>query len=178
LFLSSWNFIHCGKAWDDECAAKARARNDFKTGYMIKQFNGLTTDEKELLLHVPALVSVLAASDDKGIDKAGKADAIKLAHLKTFTATAVLLPYYNEAEIDFKKHFEEIVKQYAPFDDVKREIMQKKIESVRVVIAKLNKGFGQALYASFSKYSEHVKKAQGSVLVDFLFPLPIPGLSE
>ena len=144
---------------------------------MITQFNGLTEDEKDLVLQAPALVSVMAASDDKVIDKAGKADAIKLAHLKTFTADGLLLSYYNDAEIDFKKHFEEIVKQFAPFDDVKRGQLQKKIESVKVIIAKLNKEFALTLYASLSKYAEHVKKAEGSVLADFLFPLPIPGLS-
>jgi hypothetical protein len=145
---------------------------------MINQFRGLSEEEKGRLLQAPELVSVLAASGDRQIDKAGKADAIKLAHLKTFTADALLLPYYNEVDINFKRHFEAIVKQYAPFDNKTREALRKKIESLNVIIAKLDKGFATTLHASLSRYAAHVKQAQGSTLVDFLFPLPIPGLSE
>jgi hypothetical protein len=145
---------------------------------MIKEFEKLTMEERALLLQAPALVSVLAASGDQAIDKAGKADAIKLAHLKIVTADAALLPYYKEVHINFKRHFEAIVKRYAPFDDRKRGALRREIESLNPIIAKLDTEFAKSLHASLARYEEHVKKAEGSVLVDFIFPLPIPGLSE
>jgi hypothetical protein len=145
---------------------------------MIKQFKNLTEKEKELLFKAPALVSVLAASRDHTISKAGKADAVKLAHLKTFTADPLLLLYYREVEKTFKTHFEAIAKQYAPFDDAKREELKKEIDTLNTVIAKLNKEFARTLHASLARYVAHVKKADNSVLVNFIFPMPIAGLTD
>jgi len=68
--------------------------NHIKIQIMIKEFEKLTMEERALYCS-PGLVSVLAASGDQAIDKAGKADAIKLAHLKIVTADAALLPYYK-----------------------------------------------------------------------------------
>ena len=49
---------------------------------MIKQFEKLTTEERDLLYKAPVLVSVLASCSFNEVNKSQKADAIKLAHLK------------------------------------------------------------------------------------------------
>src|ERR1035437_3216228 len=125
---------------------------------MIKQFEKLTKAEIELLLKAPILVSVLATSGDHEISKKEKAEAVKFAHIKTFSADPLLLPYYKEVEKNFIIYFEEIVKKYAPFDDVKREALKKEIDTLNTVIAKLDKQFARTLHRSLSNYAEHVKK--------------------
>ena len=65
---------------------------------MKEQFESLTEEEKRLLYKAPVLVSVLASCSLNEVNKAQKADAIKLAHLKTFTAAPLLLSYYAEVE--------------------------------------------------------------------------------
>ena len=65
---------------------------------MLDQLNKLSATDRELLLKAPVLVSVFAASRDNELSKKGKADAIKLAHLKTFTAFPLLQDYYAEVE--------------------------------------------------------------------------------
>ena len=145
---------------------------------MIKQFDKLTENEIELLLKAPVLVSVLAASGDHEISKEEKAEAIKLAHLKTFTAVSLLLPYYNEVENNFKTYFESIVKKYVPFDDFKREELKKEIGALNTVIAKLDKNFAEILHKSLSGYAEHVRKADRGFLLDFILPIPITGFND
>ena len=144
---------------------------------MIKQFEKLTKQEIELLSKAPVFVSVLAASSDREISNNEKADAIKLAHLKTFTAYPLLIPYYKEVEKNFKSYFEAIVKIYAPFDDAKREELKQEIYSVNALIGKLDKEFASALHTSLSEYAEHVRKADNNAFVNFVFPLPIEGLT-
>ena len=73
---------------------------------MIKQFENLAMEEQELLLKAPVLVSVLASCSFNNVNEIQKADAIKLAHLKTFTATPLLLPYYEVVEKDFEQQFD------------------------------------------------------------------------
>ena len=145
---------------------------------MITQFEKLSNEERELLYKAPVLVSVLASSSYNEVNKHQKTDAIKLAHLKTFTATPLLLPYYAEVEKTFKEQFEASVKKYSPFDDAKRNDLKKEIERVNRIIGKLDKEYARVLHHSLDKYSRHVRKAAHSVFQDFIFPVPIAGLTD
>ena len=82
---------------------------------MIKEFEKLTTEECKLLYKAPVLVSVLVSCAYNEVNVTMKNDAIKLAHLRTFTAAPLLLPYYQEVEKIFKEEFEKAVKMYFPF---------------------------------------------------------------
>jgi len=144
---------------------------------MIKQFENLTVEERNLLLAAPVLLSVLASCSDHGVNQGQKADAIKLSHLKTFTADPMLIPFYVEVEKNFKEQFELTTQEYLPLDEVKRRELQKKIGRIDVILGKLDKDYAKKLHRSFEKYERHVRKAGHSVFEDFIFPVPIPGLS-
>jgi len=145
---------------------------------MIPQFKKLTDQEQELLYRAPVLISVLASCSEKEINKAKKKDAIKLAHLKTFTADPLLIPYYTEVEKNFGTQFEAAEKQYCPFDENKRNELSNEIEHVNQIIAKLDPFYGRVLSRSFKKYENHVRRANHSVFQDFIIPLQIPGLND
>ncbi len=145
---------------------------------MIRQFEKLTVEERGQLLKAPVLVSILASSSYNKVNKIQKADAIKLAHLKTFTAAPLLIPYYIEVEKNFKEQFVATIKQYFPFDEVKRIALKKEIDTVNLTIEKLDKEYAQALNKSLEKYTNHVKRAAHTVFMDFIFPLPMPGLTD
>ena len=145
---------------------------------MIQSFEKLEKEEVELLLKAPVLVSVLAASGDHEISNLEKANAIKLAHLKTFTAEPILQPYYNEVEKNFKTNFDAIVNKYSPFDDAKREALKKEMVTLNTAISKLDNEYARALHSSLSSYATHVKKADKVFLENFLFPIPIHGLTD
>ena len=145
---------------------------------MNKQFEILTTEERELLYKAPVLVSVLASCSLNEINEVQKADAIKLSHLKTFTADPLLLDYYTEVEKKLKTQFEIIEKEYYPFDEKQRSALKEEICRVDQIISKLEKNLGQTLYKSLEKYGKHVKRATHTVFQDFIFPVPIPGLTD
>ena len=145
---------------------------------MIKQLEKLKSDELELLYKAPVLVSVLASCSFNKVNKIQKADAIKLAHLKTFTAVSLLVPYYIEVEKKFTELFDAAIDKYFPFDEAKRISLKKEMDKVNLVIEKLDITFARALHKSLKKYASHVKHSTHSVFVDFIFPLPIPGLTD
>ena len=74
---------------------------------MIKQFEKLTAEERSLLYKAPVLVSVLASCSFNEVNKSQEADAVKLAHLKTFTASPLLLSYYREVEKTLNKNLKQ-----------------------------------------------------------------------
>jgi len=146
---------------------------------MIEQINNLSQEETETLYKAPILLSVLSASWNHEISKKEKADMIELEYIKTFSAIPLLIPYYKEVEKKFKVYFEEIMNKYSPFDDAKRESLKKDIHSLNMIIAKLDKGFAQKLHTSLTAYAEHVKKAdENSLLMNFIFPIPIHGFTD
>lgn len=145
---------------------------------MIKQFKTLTPEEREILFKAPALVSVLASCSLNKVNEVQKADAIKLAHLKTFTANPILHEYYEEVDKTFETQFDLIVKAYSPFDENKRSDLKYEIERVNLIIAKLENFYGETLHKSLEGYANHVRKAAHSIFQDFIFPLPIQGLSD
>ncbi len=53
---------------------------------MKDHFEKLTEGEKQLLYKAPILLSVLTSCSPKEVHQGQKADAIKLSHLRTFTA--------------------------------------------------------------------------------------------
>jgi len=106
------------------------------------------------------------------------ADAIKLAHLKTFTADALLIPYYIEVEQVFKEQFEAIVKQYTPLDREKKYMLIKEIESIHPILKKLDNVYAHSLRQNLNKFARHVQHADRSVFEYFIFPYPLPGLTD
>lgn len=145
---------------------------------MINQFQKLTDEERALLLKAPVLVSVLASSSIGELNQTQKKDAIKLAHLKTFTADPLLLPYYHEVEKEFTRQFEEAVINYSPFDETKRSALKKEIDRVQQILAKLDPAYALKLNKSLQGYADHVKRSTHSVFQDFLIPLRISGLND
>ncbi len=145
---------------------------------MVAQLEKLDPGEQELLIKAPVLLSVLASCAEQVINKNQKADAIKLAHIKTFTAVPELQPYFKEAEKDFKEHFEQIAEQYYPFDNVHRNLLKLEIQKMQKIIAKLNPSYGKALSKSLERYTIHVKRATYSIFQDFIFPLAMLDLKS
>lgn len=144
---------------------------------MITQIENLTIEERELLLRAPVLLSVLASCSNHEINKDQKADAIKLAHLKPFTADASLIPFYVEVEKNFEQQFESITKQYSPFDEAHCSLLKQQVKNVYPVLKKLDRDYASKLLRSFEKYERHVKRAAYNVVEDFIFPVPIPGIN-
>src|SRR5437763_1648930 len=145
---------------------------------MIPQFEKLSLREQELLMKAPVLLSVLASCSERGINQKQKADAIKLAHIKTFTAVPELQPYFKEVERNFKEHFEEAAVRYYPFDEEHRRLLKGEIKEIQEIINRLNPAYATALGKSLERYVIHVKRATYSVFRDFIFPLAMPDLKD
>jgi hypothetical protein len=144
---------------------------------LISALEKLSTPDQDLLYKAPVLVSILAASTSNSMNKSQKVEALKLAHLKTFTARAELIAYYRVVEKNFSKDFESLEKRFYPFDKVNRKALQNELEKINVVINKLDKSIAEVLHKSLNEYADHIRKSGMGILDDFIFPLPIKGLT-
>jgi hypothetical protein len=144
---------------------------------MLK-FKNLSVQENMALLNFPAYISLLAANNDGILDEAEKKSALKLAHIKPFTCDPLLTEFYEETDKVFEKNIEQIDKDL-PQDKVSREIIIKsELLKLDVIVSKLGKEYMRAMHQSMKSFKDHVSKAHHNILVDFIFPLPMPGLTE
>lgn len=145
---------------------------------MINEFEKLRPEERALLFKAPVLISALVSSSYREVNQTQKNDAIKLAHLRTFTAPPSLLPYYREVDTLFKEELEKTLQEYYPFDEAKRAELQEKLEEANKVITKLEGSYAQVLHKSLESYASHVKKSTFSVFRDFIFPITYSRLND
>lgn len=145
---------------------------------MIEQFESLNEEERALLLKAPALVSILASSTDQEMDETEKADAIKLSHLRTFTADPMLRPYYQEVEKAFKAQLVELLQLHNPLNEYSRKAIEREIKNVNKLLGRLDKKFAEKLGKSLNSYAEHVNKSKRNFMEYFVLPLNIPGITD
>ncbi len=144
----------------------------------MKQFNNLSKQEKEELLKFPAYISLLAANSDGQLDKSEEKSAIKFSHIKTFSSDPLLTEFYKEADRVFKTNIEEIDKAL-PDEMKKREVVIKtELLNLDKIVLKLRQEYASIMHRSMKSFKDHVSKAHHNVLIDFIFPMPIKGLSD
>lgn len=123
---------------------------------MENQLKKLTNNERELLLKAPVLISILAASTDEKIDRKEQKEAIELSHLRTFTSSPILQPFYKEVEVVFKKNLEELLHKYEPFNVTRQNLIKSELKIIYNLLSKLDDKFEKELKESLESYRKHI----------------------
>jgi anaerobic ribonucleoside-triphosphate reductase len=144
----------------------------------MKQFKNLSQHDTDALLKFPAYISMLAANRDDTLDEEERKAAIKFAHTKTFSCDPMLADFYNEADKAFEANINQIDNDL-PKDLKSREAaIKNELLNLDKIVLKLGKKYARVMHSSMVSFKEHVSRAHHNVLVDFLFPIPIPGLTD
>ncbi len=143
----------------------------------MKQFSTLTKEDREALLKFPAYITLLAANSDGLLDKAEKKEAIKLEHIKTFSADPLLAEFYREADKVFRNNLEHLDKNLPQEKDRRETAIKNELMKLEKIVSKLGEDYTSAMHRSMKSFKDHVSKAHHNVLIDFIFPIPIKGLS-
>ncbi len=144
----------------------------------MKQFSTLTKDERDALLKFPAYITLLAANSDGLLDKAEKKEALKLEHIKTFSADPLLTEFYREADKVFKNNLETLDKNLPEGTESREATIKYELMKLEKIVLKLGDDYVSVMHHSMKAFKEHVLKAHRNVLIDFIFPMPIKGLSD
>ena len=144
----------------------------------MKQFSTLTKEDREALLKFPAYITLLAANSDGLLDKAEKKEAIKLEHIKTFSADPLLAEFYKEANKIFKNNLEQLDNNLPQEKDRRETAIKNELVKLEKIVSKLGEDYTSAMHRSMKSFKDHVSKAHHNVLVDFIFPMPMKGLSD
>jgi len=143
----------------------------------MKPFKELTESENNALLKFPVFISLLAANIDNKLDESEKKSAIKLSHIKTYSCDPLLSEFYKEADKVFEKNILQLDKDL-PIDKAAREAaLKKELMKLETIVLTLKEEHTTVMHRSMKSFKDHVSQAHHSVLMDFVFPMPIKGLT-
>lgn len=129
----------------------------------IKQFSDLSTQEIDLLLTTPALVTVLIAGADQNIDKKEKDWAAKLVHYRTFTTDARLLhTYYEEVSPRFEADLNGLVDGWNPESSPAK--ITESLSSLNEILSKIDAEYADLLKDSWRSLAKKIAEASGGFL--------------
>lgn len=140
-------------------------------------FTNLTKQENESLLKFPVYISLLAATSDSKLDEAEKKSAIKFSHIKTYSSDPLLTSFYQEADKVFEKNMLQLDKDLPVKKEERVAFIKKELMDLEKIVLKLGKEYTTVMHRSMKSFKEHVSKVHHSVFVDFIFPMPIKGLT-
>ena len=138
-----------------------------------KALTSITEDELNHLLDTPIWLSLLASFTNDGVvNPSEKADAVRLAHLRTFTSPKSLQEFYQKVDERFDKRFDALHSRLTMNNEHDKTLYIKaQIETGHKVLEKLDKDIASSLEESFSSFYEHVFKAEVSFFQFFALPI-------
>jgi hypothetical protein len=143
----------------------------------MKPFKELTESENKALLKFPAFISLLATNSDNKLDAVEKQSAIRFSHIKTYSCDPSLTKFYEEADKVFANNITQLNKDLPIEKAVREAALKKELMKLETIVLKLGEEYITVMHRSMKSFKDHVSQAHHSVLVDFIFPIPIKGLT-
>jgi len=143
----------------------------------MKPFKELTESENEALLQFPAFISLLAANSDNKLDVSEKQSAIKFSHIKTYSCDPLLAEFYKEADRLFEKNILQLDEELPKEKAAREAALKKELLKLETIVLKMGQEHITVFHRSMKSFKDHVSQSHHSVLLDFIFPMPIKGLT-
>ncbi|MDQ6758135.1 MAG: hypothetical protein M3004_14530 [Bacteroidota bacterium] len=143
----------------------------------MKLFKELTEAEKAMLIKFPAFISMLAANSDDKLDEVEKKSAIKFSHIKTYSCDPLLTEFYEEADKVFDNNIQQLDNDLPIEKEAREAVLKKELANLEKIVLKLGEEYSTVMHRSMNSFKNHVSHAHHSVLVDFIFPVPMKGLT-
>jgi hypothetical protein len=127
---------------------------------MIREFEGLTESETELVLKAPVLVCILIAGADGTIDRKEIKEAIAQTRKKN---VSMLSRYLEEVSQDFEDKLKILIQSY-PYESTQRSpIIIDELHQLNLIWAKLDKVFSVQFYQMLRGLAEKIAGSSGGL---------------
>lgn len=143
----------------------------------MNPIENISSKEYEALLKFPVYISLLAANSDSRLDKAEKKSAIKFSHVKTYSCDPLLSSFYKDAEKVFEQNMLQLDLDLPENSEERVAAIKKELSELEKIVTKLGTEFTAVMHRSMKSFKDHVSNVHHNVLVDFVFPVPIKGLT-
>lgn len=131
---------------------------------MLEQFESLSTADRQVMMDVIPLVTILISGADGKIDSREKKWAEKMTEIRSYTADKPLLPYYQEVGKTFNDRMNELLSELPAGQEERQIAISDRLAKLNDVFPKLDSYYARNFYNSILSFSEHVAKSSGGFL--------------
>jgi len=137
-----------------------------------KAFQNIRADEFNELLDVPVWLALLAAYEGDGIiSENEKAEAVKLAHMRTYTAPKSLQEFYRLVDGRFAQRFEQLDHRLPTDIENKKVYIRAQVHHANDLLNKLDLDIASGLQKSLASFYKHVFNSDKSFFQYFALPV-------
>ena len=138
-----------------------------------KAFEGLTDAELNQLLDAPVWLSLLAAyTGDGKVSEDERAEAVKLAHLRTFTTPKNLREFYEKVDQRFEQRFDALNNRLPEKHEDRIKYLEAQVKHCHKLLEeKVDQDLAADIEESLESFYRHVFKADTSFFQYFAFPI-------
>lgn len=131
---------------------------------MIEGFKHLTSEEFDLLVEAPALVTVLVGASDGDLDREERTWSEKMLRARTYTNPKSLNDFYRVAAEGFWAKIHGIMAHYPPETAERNAALAQRLTELNPVLAKLEPNIASHLYHGLLRLAHEVAEASGGFL--------------
>ncbi len=131
---------------------------------MLKQFESLSGDDRQIMMDTIPLVTILIAGADGEIDKKEKEKATRIQKVRTYDASKELLPYYKEVGKTFNERLNDLLAELPAGLDERQQEISNRLAKLNGVFTKIDAFYAKSFYESIRSFAEHVAKSSGGIL--------------
>ncbi len=137
-----------------------------------KAFQKLTDQEFTQLIDTPIWMSLLAAyAGDGKVSEDERAEAVRLAHLRTFTSPKSLRGFYEKVDEKFAERFDILDKRVPDVKKDKIVYIEAQVKKSHALLEKIDEDLAADLEESLESFYKHVFNADKSFFQYFALPI-------
>ena len=144
----------------------------------MNHFKDISTKENKMLLRFPAYISMLALSYDDKLDYDKKKSAFKSGYIKNYFSDPLLSEFYKEADLKYQANIQQLDKDLPKEKERREAAIIKELSNLEKIVSRLERDYSSIMNRSMKSFKNHVSRACHDVLLDFVFPIPIPILTQ
>lgn len=141
-------------------------------------FENLSKADQKEFLKFPAYISLLAANKDGIVDQQEIKTAIDFDHMKTYTCNPMLSGFYEKADQVFKDNIVELDSELPKGKEDRDNTLMSKLGTLEKMLLKFDKVYAATMHQSMKSFKEHVSATHQNFLENFIFPIPIKGITD
>ncbi|MEZ4804057.1 MAG: hypothetical protein R2852_00830 [Bacteroidia bacterium] len=126
---------------------------------MLSKIENLTSDEQQLVLNAPVLVSALVAGADGEFYLAEIKEAVKIIHIKTYSETRDVSGVYKAIDGHTEEAIDMLIDNLPESTDERNEFLTNYLSGLNDIFPKLDPAFALDLYTSLRELAFYVSNA-------------------
>lgn len=131
---------------------------------MLREFNTLTPEERQLMYDAIPLITILVATADNELDEVELGEAQRLADIRSYNNRGRLNAFYEQIDEGLAERVREMYNAMPKGREARDRHVFERLEKLNDVFPKIRPPYGYLYYDNFHSFARHIAQAHGGFL--------------